>query len=411
MTRSTHPVVVIGGGLAGATTAEALRTKGYDGPIVLVSGEDHLPYERPPLSKEFMAGGKGPDDFTVHDANWYQTSSVDLRRGVTATAIDVAARTVTLSDGDVLEYSALVLATGSASARPPIPGSDADGVHYLRTLDEATALRDRLHAGARLAVIGAGWIGLEVAASARGRGAEVAVVEAADQPLRAALGPELGAVFADLHREHGVDLRLGTRVESIGVDSGRAVGVDLADGTRIDADTVLVAVGAAPRIDLAEAAGLDIVDRGVAVDAGLHASAPDVYAVGDIAAAQNPFLGARIRTEHWATALNQPAVVAENIVGGPARYDRLPYFFTDQYDLGMEYRGHAVDHAAVVTRGDVAGRSFHAFWLGDDDAVLAAMNVNLWDDGDDLAALVSARRVVDPTRLADPDVPLADLLA
>lgn len=407
----SNPVVIIGGGLAGAKTAEELRERGASGPIVLVAAETVAPYERPPLSKEFLAGSKALPDFTVHDEAWYRDHDIDLRLRTRATAVDPAAKTVTLDDHTTLNYSSLVLATGSSSVRPPIDGADADGVFYLRTVDEASALIEVLGEGRRLAVIGGGWIGLEVAAGARGRGAAVTVVEAAAQPLQAALGPEIGAAFAALHREHGVDLRLESKVDAITVDGGRATGLRLADGDTVAADAVLIAVGARPNIEIAEAAGLAVADRGLAVDAGLRTSADDVYAVGDIAAAEHPILRTRVRTEHWANALNQPAVAAQNILGGAAEYTRMPYFFTDQYDLGMEYRGHSEGYTAVVTRGDVAGREFLAFWVDDDGVVLAGMNVNVWDAGDDIAALVQARHRVDVAKLADSAVPLAELLS
>lgn len=404
------PVIIVGGGLAGAKTAESLRNDGHAGPIVLIGSERHLPYERPPLSKEYFAGEQTQQDFTVHERSWYSANEIDLRLGVTATAIDTAARTVSLSDGTDVGYSSLVLATGSASARPPIEGSDADGVHYLRTVDDADSLIAALGEGSRLAVIGAGWIGLEIAAGARGRGAEVTVVEASDQPLKAALGPELGAVFAKLHREHGVELRLDSNVSAITVDGGKATGLQLAGGSTVTADAVLVAVGAKANIGLAEASGIDTGDGGVLVDAGLRTSAPDVYAVGDIAAAEHPLFGKRIRTEHWANALNQPAVAAANIRGVDARFDNLPYFFTDQYDLGMEYSGYADGYARVIYRGDVDGREFIAFWVDDAGVVLAGMNVNIWDSTDDIKSLVAARRPIDLGRLADANVPLGDLL-
>lgn len=409
-------MVIVGGGLAGAKTAEALREQGYDGTLTLICGESHLPYERPPLSKEHLAGKKELAEFTVHDAGWYRENGVDLRRGVRATAIETFARRVTLSDGDSVAYSALVLATGSSSRRPPIPGSDAHGVHYLRTIEESDELVESLREGSRLAVIGGGWIGLEVAATARGRGVAVTVVEAAELPLLAAMGPELAQVFADLHRAHGVDLRLSTQVAEITTAVGLSTGLLLADGERVASDTVLVAVGAAANIDLARDAGLRLADGGVEVDARLRTSAPDVYAIGDIAAAQHPLFGLRIRTEHWANALNQPAVAAANILGGEREYDNPPYFFTDQYDLGMEYTGHSAGYARVVLRGNVpapgpaASPEFLAFWLDAQDRVLAGMNVNIWDSTDDIKALVRARKPVDPQRLADMGVPLGGLV-
>ncbi|MGB3303362.1 MAG: FAD/NAD(P)-binding oxidoreductase [Gordonia sp. (in: high G+C Gram-positive bacteria)] len=409
-TNSSNPIVIVGGGLAGAKTAEGLREKGFTGPVTLIAGESVAPYERPPLSKEFLASTKALPDFTVHDEAWYRDNNIDLRLGVRATTLDTAAHSVELDDGSSVRYSSLVLATGSTSARPPIPGSDADGVYYLRTVAEADALLQTFGEGKRLAIIGGGWIGLEVAAGARNAGTEVTVVEAADQPLQAALGTEIGAAFAELHRAHGVDLKTNCKVAAITVADGKATGIKLENGETIAADAVLVAVGARSETAVAENGGLQIVDGGVATDAGLRTSAPDVYAVGDIAAAEHPVLGTRVRTEHWANALNQPATAVANILGGNDEYSRMPYFFTDQYDLGMEYRGHTAGETSVVTRGDVPGREFLAFWVSSDGIVQAGMNVNIWDAGDDIAALLAARNPVDPAKLADSSVPLADLV-
>ncbi|OMB99461.1 pyridine nucleotide-disulfide oxidoreductase [Mycobacterium sp. NS-7484] len=405
---TTSPTfVIVGGGLSGAKAAEALRDNDFDGHVVLFAAEDHLPYERPPLSKEYLAGTKTLDDFTVDTRAWYRDHNVDLRLGTEVTAVNAAEHTVALPDGTTVGYDKLLLATGSASRRPPIPGADAAGVHYLRTIDEAAALSAALTPGATLAVVGAGWIGLEVTAGARERGVDVTVVEAASQPLLAALGPELGEVFARLHREHGVDLRLGQSVQEITSADGTATGLRLGDGSSVTADAVLVAVGAAPNIGLAEQAGLDVGAGGVLVDAGLRTSNPDIFAVGDIAAAQHPLFGVRIRTEHWANALKQPAVAAAGMLGRSVEYSELPYFFTDQYDLGMEYVGHAPEYERVVFRGDVAGREFVAFWLDTDNRVLAGMNVNVWDVLDDVKAMIRARTPVDPQRIADPAQPLS----
>ncbi|MEB3063747.1 NAD(P)/FAD-dependent oxidoreductase [[Mycobacterium] zoologicum] len=398
--------VIVGGGLAGAKAAEAMRAKGFDGKIVLVGEEQHLPYERPPLSKEFLAGKKKLPDFTVHDQEWYREHDVDLRVGTAAVGLDLAAHTVSLSDGTGVGYDKLLLATGSRSRRVPIPGADAKGVHYLRTVDDAEALDSAFSAGSPLAVIGAGWIGMEVAASARQRGIDVTVVESAALPLLSSLGAENGEVFADLHRQHGVDLRLGSAVAEITSAGGTASGLRLGDGTQVNAGAVLVAVGAQANIELAEQAGLAIADRGVSVDAGLRSSDPDVYAVGDIAAAQHPVLGARIRIEHWANALNQPEVAVAGMLGESAEYDALPYFFTDQYDLGMEYVGHASGTSRVVFRGNVSGREYTSFWLADDNRVLAGMNVNIWEGLDDIKGLIRSQALVDPDRLADPKTPL-----
>ncbi len=400
--------VIVGGGLAGAKAAEALRDKGFDGRILLFGAEDHLPYERPPLSKDYLAGKKALDDFTVDPADWYREHDVELRLGTEVTGLDRASHSVAYDD-DHQHYDKLLLATGSSPRRPPLPGADAAGVHYLRTVDDATNLLAALTERASLAVVGAGWIGLEVAANARQRGVDVTVVETAELPLLGALGREAAEVFATLHRDHGVDLRLNTSVQAITVDGGRATGLKLGDGTTIDADAVLVAVGAKPNIELAETAGLQTGDGGVLVDASLKTSDDDVYAVGDIAAAEHPLFGVRVRTEHWANALKQPAVAAASMLGEQGQYDELPYFFTDQYDLGMEYVGYAPDYDRAIFRGDVGKREFTVFWLGGDSRVLAGMNVNVWEGLDDIKALIRSQEPVDAGRLADATVALADV--
>jgi len=403
---SSSTFAIVGGGLAGAKAAEALRDKDFDGHVVLFAAEEHLPYERPPLSKEYLAGKKQFGEFAALSSAWYRDHHIDLQLGTEVVAIDPGAHTVSLPDGSTVHYDKLLLATGSQPRKPPIPGGDADGVHYLRTVDDADALIAALVEDSSLAVVGAGWIGLEVAAGARDRGVNVTVVEMAEVPLMAALGREVGEVFATLHREHGVDLRLGATVQEITTSDGKATGLKLGDGSTVEADAVLVAVGAAPNIALAEAAGLALGDGGVLVDASLRTSDPDIYAVGDIAAADHPLFGARIRTEHWANALKQPAIAAAGMLGKPQDYTELPYFFTDQYDLGMEYAGHAPSYERVVFRGDVDGREFVAFWLDGDNRVLAGMNVNVWDVLDDVKALIRSRTPVDPDRLADQEQPL-----
>jgi 3-phenylpropionate/trans-cinnamate dioxygenase ferredoxin reductase component len=393
---------IVGGGLAGAKAAEALRDKDFDGHVVLFAAEEHLPYERPPLSKEYLAGKKDLGDFTTASAAWYRDHHVELQLGTEVTAVDPKAHTVSLPDGSTVRYDKLMLATGSRPRRPPIPGADAANVHYLRTIDDAATLNSSLVEGSSLAVIGAGWIGLEVAAGARDRGVTVTVVEATEVPLQTSLGRELGEVFARLHRDHGVDLRLGATVDEITISDGKATGLRLGDGSTVAADQVLVAVGAAPNTALAEAAGLATGNGGVLVDSSLRTSDPDIFAVGDIAAAEHPLFGVRIRTEHWANALKQPAVAAAGMLGKPAEYSELPYFFTDQYDLGMEYVGHAPHYERVVFRGDVDSREFVAFWLDRDNRVLAGMNVNIWEGLDDIKSLIRSREPVDPGRLADP---------
>ncbi|WP_405132811.1 NAD(P)/FAD-dependent oxidoreductase [Nocardia sp. NBC_01388] len=399
--------VIAGGGLAAAKLAEALRANDFEGTVTLVSAEERLPYERPPLSKECLLGKKTPEDCTVDPAQWYRDHHIEVLLGTTVTALDRTTKTIALPDGTTLPYDKLALATGSRPRRLPIPGADAAGVYTLRTAEDSLALLEMFGTARRLVVIGAGWIGLEVTAAARAAGLEVTVLETLAVPLQTALGPQIGAVFADLHREHGVDLRLETKVAEITTADGRATGVRLADDTVIEADAVLVAVGARPNIDLAVDAGL-ATDEGVLVDESLATSDPDIVAVGDIADQQHPLLGRRIRVEHWANALNQPAVAAATMLDKPAVYDRLPYFFTDQYDLGMEYTGYvgANQDARVVVRGDLGKREFVAFWLDSGNRVVAGMNVNVWDVTDRIKELILSGEAVDPDRLADTGTPL-----
>jgi 3-phenylpropionate/trans-cinnamate dioxygenase ferredoxin reductase subunit len=410
MSSKSGTFVIVGGGLAGAKAAEALRDNDFDGEVVLFATERHVPYERPPLSKEYLAGKKKLDEFTPHPADWYRDHHVDLRLGTPVTAVHARGHMIGLADETTLHYDKLLLATGSAPRRPPIPGADADRVHYLRTVDDSDALDTALTNGSTVAIVGGGWIGLEVASDARQRGTNVTVVEAAELPLLGALGREAAEVFAKLHRDHGVDLRLGVTVEEITTDDGAATGLRLGDGSTVDADAVLVAVGAAPNTDLALAAGLTMgPDGGVLVDSTLRTSDPDIFAVGDIASAHHPLFGTRIRTEHWANALKQPAVAVAGMLGNPTEYTELPYFFTDQYDLGMEYVGYAPEYERVVFRGDLDVREFVAFWLDGDNRVLAGMNVNVWDVLDDVKSLILSQSPVDPDKLADPQQALDSL--
>lgn len=397
--------VIVGGGLGGAKTAQGLREGDYTGSIVLVGAEDYLPYERPPLSKDYLAGTADRESLEVHDRQWYADHDVELRLGVPATQLDRDAHEVMLGDGTRLGYDQLVLATGSRARHLHVPGSDAGGVLYLRDVDDSHALGTALGQARHIVIIGAGWIGLEVAANARQHGVEVDVVEAARLPLLRVLGVELAQMFADLHREHGVSFHFEASVAGIEVEGGRATGVTLGDGTRLPADLVVVGVGAQPNVELALNAGLE-VDNGVLVDEYLRTSAPDIYAVGDIAAQAHPVLG-RVRVEHWANALNQAAAVAATVTGTPTPYDKQPFFYTDQYDLGMEYRGYVPPgvEPTVVIRGDRDTRELLAFWLFPTGKVLAGMNVNLWDVEDQIKALLDSGPV-DPRRLADPGAPL-----
>jgi 3-phenylpropionate/trans-cinnamate dioxygenase ferredoxin reductase subunit len=404
MTTATQ--VIVGAGLAGAKAAETLRTEGFDGRIVLIGDETELPYERPPLSKQVLRGEEEDTSASVHAESYYRDNDIELRLATRVESLDLAAGTVRTGDGEPIGFERLLLATGAAPRRLQLPGAELDGIHYLRTLPDCRALRTALQGATRLAVVGAGWIGSEVAASARQMGVEVALIDPLAAPLVRVLGPELGAVYRDLHREHGVDLRMHTGVSGF-AGQGSVTAVVTSEGDEIEADVVVVGIGVDPRLTLAHQAGLDI-EGGVSVDATLATSAPGVFAVGDIAAAWHPFLGRRIRVEHWANALNQGVAAAKNMLGAAEPYDRLPYFFSDQYDLGMEYCGHATEWDEVVFRGDRDSREFIAFWLAD-GRVVATLNANVWDVVDDLQALIRSRAVVEPARLADLATPLPEL--
>jgi 3-phenylpropionate/trans-cinnamate dioxygenase ferredoxin reductase subunit len=400
--------VIVGASLAGAKAAETLRAEGFDGRVVLIGEEAERPYERPMLSKEYLRGEKPAAKLFVHDEGFYADNGIELRTGTRVQSLDPGAHEITLAGGARMSYSRLLLSTGAAPRRLLLPGADLPGVAYLRAMGESDALRAAIRAASRVIVIGAGWIGSEVAASARQLGAQVAIVAPEAVPLVRVLGPEVGGVYRDLHAGHGVDLHLSTQIEAI-VGDGAARGVRTTDGVVIEGDLVVVGVGVSPRVELAEDAGLT-VENGVVVDEFLATSAPDVFAAGDVAATWNTRYTKRIRMEHWANALNQGPVAARNMLGQHTAYEKLPYFYSDQYDLGMEYNGYADHWDRVVVRGDRAEGEFLAFWLKD-GRVLAAMNANIWDQGDDIKALIRSGASVDPDRLAAPSVPLADLLA
>jgi len=401
--------VIVGASLAGAKAAETLRAEGFDGSVILIGAETERPYERPPLSKDVLPGKGEKDKIFVHPAEWYAENNVDLRLGAAVTAIDRDAHTVTLDSGETVAYAKLLLATGSTPKRLPVPGGDLTGVFTLRTVEDSEAIRDAISSAQNVVVIGAGWIGLETASAARGYGANVTIIEPQPTPLHAVLGPELGDVFAKLHRDNGVDLRTGSGVASIEGDGGRVTGVTTSDGQLLPADAVIVGVGIAPNVDLAQSAGLD-VDNGILTDEMLQTTDPDIYAAGDVANAHNPLLGRNLRVEHWANALNGGPAAARSMLGKGTPYDRVPYFYSDQFDLGMEYSGHATpgDYDEVVIRGDADKREFIAFWLKDGH-VVAGMNVNVWDVTDPIQELIRSGAAVDKAKLADTSVPLDQL--
>jgi 3-phenylpropionate/trans-cinnamate dioxygenase ferredoxin reductase component len=400
----TH--VIIGASLAGAKAAETLRQEGFDGRVVLVGAEHERPYERPPLSKDYLRGEVGREKVYVHDEDFYAKNDIELSLGRSVVGVDTSRQELTLDDGERLHYDRLLLATGAEPRRLPVPGADLDGVLYLRSVEDSDALRHRLDRGGRVVVVGAGWIGAEAAASARQRGLDVTVVEPASVPLERVLGADVGAIYRDIHTDHGVQMLLGTGVEALEGD-GAVEHVRTSDGRELDCDFVVVGVGVQPRTGLAAAGGI-AVDNGILVDEFLQTSAPNVFAAGDVANAHHPFYGERIRVEHWANALNQGPAAARNMLGQATPYERLPYFFSDQYDVGMEYTGFAGSWDRIVFRGDPATREFIAFWLVD-DRIVAGMNVNVWDVTEPIKRLIGERVAVDDRRLADRDVPLEEI--
>jgi 3-phenylpropionate/trans-cinnamate dioxygenase ferredoxin reductase component len=400
----TH--VIVGASLAGAKAAETLREEGFDGRIVLIGNERERPYERPPLSKEYLRGEADREKVYVHAGAFYAEKDIELRLGREAVRLDAAGRELTLDDGSRVRYDRLLLTTGAAPRRLPAPGAELEGVLYLRSVHDSDALRARLDAGGRLVVVGAGWIGAEVAASARQRGLDVTVVDPLGVPLERVLGPEVGAIYRDIHADHGVRVLMNTGVAAFEGD-GRVERVRTDDGRLLDCDFVVVGVGVSPRTGLASDAGLAVGD-GVLVDEYLRTDAEGVFAAGDVANAHHPRYGERIRVEHWANALNQGPAAARNMLGQAVPYERLPYFFSDQYDVGMEYSGFGRNWDRVVFRGDPSAREFIAFWMTG-DRVAAGMNMNVWDVTDAIQQLIRARVPVDDRRLADLDVPLDEL--
>jgi NADPH-dependent 2,4-dienoyl-CoA reductase/sulfur reductase-like enzyme len=403
--------VIVGAGLAGAKAAETLRAEGFDGAIIMLGTEPERPYERPPLSKGYLLGKSGRESAFVHPADWYQSQGVDLRPGVTVEAIELGRREVVTSQGDRIGYDKLLLTTGASPRQLDVPGAGLPGVHCLRTLGDCEQLQAAFADGGQVVIAGAGWIGLETAAAAREAGCEVTVVARGSFPLQGTLGPELGAMFGDLHRDRGVEFRFGESVTAVRPGpAGDSVGsVATSGNAELPAATVVVGIGAIPNDGLAQSAGL-AVSGGIVTDAGLRASDPDVFAAGDVASAFHPLLGRHLRVDHWSNALNGGPAAARSMLGQPVSYDRVPYFFSDQYDLGMECSGLPSPGAydQVVYRGDVAGREFIAFWLSAGKLV-AGMNVNVWDVASDIQQLIRSGRPVDAGRLADPAVPLAEV--
>jgi 3-phenylpropionate/trans-cinnamate dioxygenase ferredoxin reductase subunit len=404
---SEQTFLIVGAGLAGAKAAEELRVRGFDGRVALIGSEAERPYERPPLTKDYLRGESERESAYVHEEGFYAENEIELLSDTYATSIDSAASRVTLAGGGELDYDRLLLATGAEPRKIRIPGAELEGIYYLRTLEDCDALRARLALGGRAAVVGAGWIGSEFAASARQRGLEVTVIDPLALPNEQIFGSEIGAFYRDVHLQHGVELLLGESVESFEGDG--AVARVRTGGRAVDCDFVVVGIGVAPRLELARQAGLE-TDDGIVVSERLQTSAPNVFAAGDVASAWHPFYARRIRVEHWANALNQGPAAARAMLGEPLSYERLPYFFSDQYDVGMEYSGYAQSWDAVVFRGEREAGEFIAFWMSE-GRVVAGMNVNVWDVNELVQALIRSRQPIDAAELSDPDTPLDALVA
>ena len=410
---ATENIVIVGGGLAGATAARTLRAEGHGGPVILLAAERHQPYLRPPLSKEYLLGKAGDDDLPVVPAGWYAENGVELRLGAPVTGINPAARTVAFEDGQTLGYASLLLATGARPRRLTLPGSGLAGVGTFRTVDDSLQLRAGLAGGGKnVVMIGSGWIGLELAAAASAYGNSVTLIGLEDVPLGAAIGPELGGFFQSLHEAHGVRFRLPASAAGITGESGRVTGVVTDAGEVLPADLVVVAVGVIPEVSLAEAAGIT-VRNGILTDPSLRTSAPGIFAAGDVANALHPFTGEHHRSEHWSNALNGGKVAGRAMLGLDAALDTVPYFYTDQFDVSMEYSGFPTLTAGWPTiRGSLEEKEFLAFWQRDGQ-VVAGMSVN-WPRSAKpqkaIKQLISAKIPVRPDILADPGVPLDRLL-
>ena len=408
---TTQPnFIIVGGGLTGAIAAQTLREEGSGGRIILLGGEPHRPYERPPLSKDYLQGKAERDSIFAHPEPWYADHAVELRLGTAVTSLDPAVRTVTTASGAQLGYDKLLLTTGSTPRRLSVPGANLDGVHYLRTVDDSVRIKAGFAQAHRVAIIGGGWIGLEIAAAARNAGLDVTLLERSQLPLLRVLGPETAPIFADLHRDHGVDLRCQAAVAELTGKNGAATGVILKDGSRIDADMILVAVGITPNTQLAAQAGLE-VDNGILVDEHLRTSDVNIFAAGDVCHGDKPRLGRHIRVEHWANARRQGATAGKAMLGQDAVDARPSYFFTDQYDLSMEYTGDIgpSGYDQVIFRRYPDSRQLIVFWLSE-QRVQAGMNLNIWDVADDIERLVQSAQPANTDDLADPGSPLASLL-
>jgi 3-phenylpropionate/trans-cinnamate dioxygenase ferredoxin reductase component len=400
-------VVIVGGGGTGDPAAFALRKRGFDGEIVILSSDRDRPYDRPYLSKEFLRGEVQAPKVFLHDEAEYSKQNIELRLDSTVTGGSIADRKLALSGGQEVRFDVLVLGLGGTPRRLP-DTPEAENVVTLRSFRDSEAIREALSHVSRILVVGAGFIGAEVAASARGLGKDVLMLEASSVPLGRALGEEVGQIYASIHRSKGVDLRVATTVQRWHSSGARLAGVTLSDSSHHEVDLVLMAVGIVPNLDLPTALGLTLDGGGVRVDAGLRA-AEGVYVGGDIAFHEHPVLGRSIRVEHWEVAKGHGRGIAGAIVGGDSVYSKLPYFWSDQYDVSLEYRGQASGDDLAVWRGDRDGRMFSVFYLRG-GLVNAVMSMNDKKTNELGGKLIESRKPMDPKALANPDLDLASLV-
>ena len=399
-------ILILGAGHAGGVAAATLRQAGFAGKITLIGSDTHPPYERPPLSKEVLAGAAPVEKTYLRPLAFYADAGISLRLGETVVMINRKAQRVTLASVETVPYDALLLTLGARARRLPVPGGDHKRVFYLRDIADSLALRERLEPGKRLAVIGAGFIGLEAAAVARKRGVAVTVLEVQREPIQRVAAPEIGRFLADLHRGNGVDLRTGVGAVAI-EEVGGELRLALSTGESLAADSALIGIGAQPNTELAHASGLAVED-GVLVDEFGRTNDPNIYAAGDVTRHWNPLLKRKIRLESWQNAQNQAIAVAKAMVGGNEPFAEIPWFWTDQYDVNLQMAGAPESWDSLVWRGNAAEKSFTVFYLKDGKPV-ACNTVNNGRDMRFARELIAKGRAIDPVRLADKTVKLQDL--
>lgn len=399
--------IIVGANLCGGRAAETLRQEGFDGRVALIGAEPERPYERPPLSKEFLRHETERERVFLRPPEFYAEQEIELRLGVRASAVDLRERAVVLETGERLRFDKLLIATGGRVRRLAVPGAELEGVYYLRTIGDCERIASELAPGRRVVVIGAGFIGAEVAASARTTGLEVTVLEGGQVPLARALGPEMGRIYGDIHREHGIDLRLSTRIERL-EGSGQVERVMTSDGEAVGCDFVVVGIGIDPETGLVEGTGIE-VGNGIIVDEHCRTNVDGVFAAGDVANFPNPILGERLRLEHWANAQNQGVAAAKAMLGSEEPYADVPWFWSDQYDLNLQYVGYASSWDHIAIRGSVPERRFTAFYVKD-GCLRAAMTLNRARDIRPSRELIRARVQVDAEKLQDEDVELRSLV-